>query len=151
MVDEVPVLDLGIPHAQDGASLEDPELGQDRRRLVSGQAATDKRPGDQIAGIAPERHREEVERPAVPQCPEQGPILGVRAGIPDLMLAFPCVHPTGVKAVTELQPHFGETVDQMDETIDTLAAFEAEGEDREDEPVEDQGDDGPSMVSITWT
>ena len=36
------------------------------------------------------------------------------------------------------------------ETIDTLAAFEAEGEDREDEPVEDQGDDGPSMVSTTW-
>ncbi len=36
-------------------------------------------------------------------------------------------------------------------TIDTLAAFEAEGEDREDEPVEDQGDDGPSIVSTTWT
>ena len=35
-------------------------------------------------------------------------------------------------------------------TLDALAAFEAEGEDREDEPVEDQGDDGPSMVSITW-
>ncbi len=37
------------------------------------------------------------------------------------------------------------------ETLDTLAAFEAEGEDREDEPVEDQGDDGPSVVSTTWT
>ncbi len=36
------------------------------------------------------------------------------------------------------------------ETLDTLAAFEAEGEDREDEPVEDQGDDGPSFVSTTW-
>ena len=36
-------------------------------------------------------------------------------------------------------------------TIDALAAFEAEGEDREDEPVEDQGDDGPSVVSTTWT
>ncbi len=37
------------------------------------------------------------------------------------------------------------------ETLDTLAAFEAEGEDREDEPVEDQGDDGPSVVNTTWT
>ena len=37
------------------------------------------------------------------------------------------------------------------ETLDTLAAFEAEGEDREDEPVEDQDDDGPSIVSTTWT
>ncbi len=37
------------------------------------------------------------------------------------------------------------------ETLDTLAAFEAEGEDREDEPVEDQGDDGPSIVRTTWT
>ena len=37
------------------------------------------------------------------------------------------------------------------ETLDTLAAFEAEGEDWEDEPVEDQGDDGPSIVSTTWT
>ena len=36
-------------------------------------------------------------------------------------------------------------------TIDALAAFEAEGEDREDEPVEDQGDDGPSFVSTAWT
>ncbi len=36
------------------------------------------------------------------------------------------------------------------ETIDALAAFEAEGEDMEDEPVEDQGDDGPSIVSTTW-
>ncbi len=37
------------------------------------------------------------------------------------------------------------------ETLDTLAAFEAEGEDLEDEPVEDQGDDGPAIVSTTWT
>ncbi len=36
------------------------------------------------------------------------------------------------------------------ETIDALAAFEAEGEDMEDEPVEDDGEDGPSMVSTTW-
>ncbi len=37
------------------------------------------------------------------------------------------------------------------ETLDILAAFEAEAEDREDEPVEDQGDDGPSIVSTNWT
>ena len=35
------------------------------------------------------------------------------------------------------------------ETLDALAAFEAEAEDREDEPVEDQGDDGPSFVVTT--
>ena len=35
-------------------------------------------------------------------------------------------------------------------TIDALAAFSTEGEDMEDEPVEDQGDDGPSIVSTTW-
>ena len=36
------------------------------------------------------------------------------------------------------------------ETIDALAAFEAEGEDREDEPIEDDGEDGTSLVSTTW-
>lgn len=36
-------------------------------------------------------------------------------------------------------------------TIDALAAFEAEAEDLEDEPIEDQGDDGPPMASTTWT
>ncbi len=35
-------------------------------------------------------------------------------------------------------------------TLDALATFEAEGEDREDEPVEDDGEDGPSIVSTTW-
>ncbi len=35
-------------------------------------------------------------------------------------------------------------------TIDALAAFSAEGEDMEDEPVEDDGEDGPSLVSTTW-
>ena len=36
-------------------------------------------------------------------------------------------------------------------TIDALAAFSAEGEDMEDEPVEDDGDSEPSIVSTTWT
>lgn len=36
-------------------------------------------------------------------------------------------------------------------TIDTLAAFSAEGEDMEDEPVEDDGDGEPCMASTTWT
>ena len=35
-------------------------------------------------------------------------------------------------------------------TIDALAAFSAEGEDLEDEPVEDDGDSEPSIVSTTW-
>ena len=35
-------------------------------------------------------------------------------------------------------------------TIDALAAFSAEGEDMENEPIEDQGDDGPSNVSVVW-
>ncbi len=35
-------------------------------------------------------------------------------------------------------------------TIDALAAFSAEGEDLEDEPIEDDGDSEPSIVSTTW-
>ncbi len=35
-------------------------------------------------------------------------------------------------------------------TIDALAGFEAEDEDREDEPAECQGDDEPAIVSATW-
>ncbi len=35
-------------------------------------------------------------------------------------------------------------------TLDTLAAFEAEAEDREDAPAEGQDDDELSIVSVTW-
>ena len=35
--------------------------------------------------------------------------------------------------------------------LDTLAAFEAEAADLEDEPAEAQGDDEPSMATPTWT
>ena len=54
----------------------------------------------------------------------------------------------GDLAMADGQPYLVTPVSP--ETLDTLAAFEAEAEDREDEPVEDQGDDGPSAGEGTW-
>ena len=35
-------------------------------------------------------------------------------------------------------------------TVDALAAFEAEGEDREADPAEAQGDNEPTIASAVW-
>ena len=85
------------------------------------------------------------------------------AGIPDFLRRPPKpAEPTGVSehhalreivergdlAVLDGQTYLVAPVSPT--TIDTLAVFEAEHEDREDEPVEAQGDDEPSIVSATW-